>query len=132
MGSPEWSRDPRFTNRTVMNNEYADEIDGYMEEWLLQHTKAELLEMAMEHRIPPRPCPRLRRGAQRPRPVRLVRGNRPSRRPPPLLPNAPYTLTDAPSTATSPAPFLGQHNEEVYTGELGFTHEQLVALYQTG
>ena len=27
---------------------------------------------------------------------------------------------------------LGQHNEEVLVGEMGFTHEQLVALYQTG
>ena len=35
-----------------MNNEYADEIDGYMEAWLMEHTKAELLELAMEHRIP--------------------------------------------------------------------------------
>ena len=52
MGSPEWAGDSRFRNRTVMNNEYADEIDSYMEEWLLEHTKAELLEMAMEHRIP--------------------------------------------------------------------------------
>ena len=29
-----------------MNNEHADEVDGYMEEWLLQHTKAELLALA--------------------------------------------------------------------------------------
>ena len=132
MGSPEWSRDPRFTNRTVMNNEYADEIDGYMEEWLLQHTKAELLEMAMEHRIPLGPV----RGFDE---VRNDPGladwfeeiDRPGARPL-AYPNAPYTLPDAPATATTPAPTLGQHNEEVYTGELGFTHEQLVALYQTG
>ena len=52
MGSPEWSQEPRFRNRTVMNNEYADEVDGYVEEWLLQHTKAELLELALEHRVP--------------------------------------------------------------------------------
>ena len=51
MGDPEWSKDPRFTNRTVMNNEYADELDGYLEAWLINYTKAELLEMALEHRI---------------------------------------------------------------------------------
>ncbi len=28
------------------------EVDGYVEEWLLRHTKAELLEMALEHRVP--------------------------------------------------------------------------------
>ena len=132
MGSPEWSRDPRFTNRTVMNNEYADEIDGYMEEWLLRHTKAELLEMAMEHRIPLGP----------------VRGFDEVRNDPSLAgwfqeidrddtgplsyPGTPYYMSGAEPSGASPAPYLGQHNEEVYTGELGFSHEQLVALYQTG
>ena len=132
MGSPEWSRDPRFTSRTVMNNEYADELDGYMEEWLLQHTKAELLEMAMEHRIPLGPV----RGFDE---VRNDPGladwfeeiERPGARAL-SYPSAPYTLPGAPSSATTPAPSLGQHNEEVYTGEVGFTHEQLVALHQTG
>ena len=52
MGEPEWAKEDRFRNRTTMNNEYADEVDGYMEEWLLEHTKAELLALALEHRIP--------------------------------------------------------------------------------
>ena len=132
MGNPEWSKDPRFTNRTVMNNEYADEIDGYMEEWLMRHTKAELLAMAMEHRIPLGP----------------VRGFDEVRNDSSLadwfreigredtgamsFPGTPYSLPEAPPATAAPAPRLGQHNEEVYVGELGFTHEQLVALYQTG
>jgi crotonobetainyl-CoA:carnitine CoA-transferase CaiB-like acyl-CoA transferase len=132
MGDPDWSRDPRFTNRTVMNNDYADEIDGYMEEWLLRHTKAELLELAMEHRIPLGP----------------VRGFDEVRNDPSLegwfeeierddtggmsFPGPPYTFADSLPIAAFAAPRLGEHNEEVYTGELGFTHAQLVALYQTG
>ena len=132
MGNPEWSADPRFTNRTVMNNEYADEIDDYMEEWLLLHTKAELLELAMEHRIPLGP----------------VRGFDEVRNDPSLAgwfqeiyrddtgpmsyPGTPFALPGVESVSPAPAPYLGQHNEEVYTRELGFTHEQLVALYQTG
>ena len=43
MGNPEWSQDPRFANRTEMNNLYADERDGYLEEWLGNFSKAELL-----------------------------------------------------------------------------------------
>ena len=35
-----------------MNNQYADEIDGYVEAWLLDYTKEELLQIAMEHRVP--------------------------------------------------------------------------------
>jgi crotonobetainyl-CoA:carnitine CoA-transferase CaiB-like acyl-CoA transferase len=132
MGNPEWARDPRFTNRTVMNNLYADEIDAYMEVWLMQHTKAELLTMALEHGIPLAP----------------VRGFDEVRRDESLAnlfvdiersdtgaisyPGLPYVLREATTRPPRPAPYLGQHNAEVYCGMLGYTNEQLVKLYQTG
>ena len=47
-------------------------------------------------------------------------------------PGAPYLLAEATTTPPSPAPYLGQHNEEILCGELGFSKEQLVKLYQTG
>ena len=52
MRDPEWAKDPRFRNRTEINNLYADEVDGYLEDWLASYTKAELLELALEHRVP--------------------------------------------------------------------------------
>lgn len=138
MGSPEWSQEPRFRNRTVMNNEYADEVDGYVEEWLLKHTKAELLEMALEHRIPLAP----------------VRGFDEVRHDPGLAslfaeidrpdtgtiaaPGPPYELSgpsDHPEPVEGsprPAPTVGQHNSEVYCGELGYTPEEVAQLYRTG
>ena len=132
MGNPEWGQDPRFRNRTVMNNEYADEVDGYVEEWLLEHTKAELLEMALEHRIPLAP----------------VRGFDEVRHDPSLatlfdevdhpdngtvaLPGPPYTLAGADVSAPRPAPTLGQHNSEIYTAELGYTPEKVAQLYRLG
>jgi crotonobetainyl-CoA:carnitine CoA-transferase CaiB-like acyl-CoA transferase len=132
MGSPEWSKDPRFRNRTEMNNRYADELDGYLESWLMHYTKAELLDIALEHRIPLAP----------------VRGYDEVRRDPSLAdlfvdidrtatgplayPGPPYRLADAESMPPAPAPYLGQHNEEVYCQGLGYTREQLVKLYQTG
>ena len=132
MGNPDWATGPRFTNRTVMNNEYANEIDGYMEEWLMGHTKAELLEMAMERRIPLGPV----RGFDEvcndsSLEDWFVEISRPDTG---LLsyPGVPYALSGVEVHGAKPAPYLGQHNEEVYTGELGFSHEQLVALYQTG
>ncbi len=42
-GKPGVVPDPRFANRTEMNNLYADELDGYLEEWLGNFSKAELL-----------------------------------------------------------------------------------------
>ncbi len=47
-------------------------------------------------------------------------------------PGTPYELDGSSTADPSPAPFLGQHNEAVYCGMLGYTNEQLVKLYQTG
>ena len=52
MGNPDWAKEDRFRNRTSMNNEYAEEVDSYMEQWLSNYTKNELLDMAMDAQIP--------------------------------------------------------------------------------
>ena len=47
------------------------------------------------------------------------------------LPGAPYRLSETP-WQTGPAPLPGQHNREVFCGELGLTIEELEALRQAG
>jgi len=132
MGNPQWALEPRFRDRTVMNNEYADEVDGYVEEWLLKHTKGELLEMALEHRLPLAPV----RGFDE------VRGD-PSLASqfvtidradtgPVAYPGLPFQLSGLDPGPPAPAPTIGQHNREVYCGRLGYTPEELVKLHQTG
>jgi crotonobetainyl-CoA:carnitine CoA-transferase CaiB-like acyl-CoA transferase len=132
MGSPEWSQDPRFRNRTVMNNQYADEVDGYVEEWLLDYTKEELLAIALEHRVPLAPV----RGFDEVRHDPSLAGQfQPIHRAdtgPVAYPGPPYELAGEAPTGPLPAPTLGQHNEEVYCAGLGYTSEELVKLYQTG
>ena len=132
MGDPEWAKEPRFRNRTTMNNEYADEVDGYVEEWLLKHTKAELLDLALEHRVPLAPV----------RNFDEVRNDESladqfvavDRSDTGLISFAgpPYKLPGQPVSPTRPAPFLGQHNADIYCERLGYTKEELVKLYQTG
>ena len=132
MGNPEWTSDPRFTSRTVMNNEYADEIDANMEAWLTNYTKAELLEMALEHLLPLAPVRGFDEVRNDPALGDLfVEIERPDTGPI-SYPGPPYTLSDSPTESPSPAPFLGQHNSEVYCGSLGYSGEQLVKLHQTG
>ena len=132
MGGPEWAKEDRFRNRTAMNNEHADEVDGYMEEWLLQHTKAELLALALEHRIPLAPV----------RDFKEVRNDesladqfgviyRPDTGPVSFA-GPPYRLSPQEATPPSPAPLLGQHNSDIYCDGLGYSKEELVKLYQTG
>ena len=132
MGGPEWAKEERFRNRTRMNNEYADEVDGYMEEWLLQYTKAELLALALEHRVPLAPV----RDFEEVRndeslANQFVTIDRPDTGPISYA-GPPYKLSGQDVLSPSPAPLLGQHNADVYCDGLGYTKGELVKLYQTG
>ena len=132
MGTPEWSQEPRLRNRTVMNNEYADEVDGYVEEWLLLHTKAELLEMAMEHRIPLAPVRGFDEVRKDPSLESLFVQIERQDTGPLASPGSPYVFTGAETSHPHPAPTLGQHNSEIYHGELGYSPEEVAQLYRLG
>ena len=45
-------------------------------------------------------------------------------------PGAPYKLSEAPWQIWNRAPLIGEHNEEIYIGELGMTGEKLDTLKQ--
>ena len=47
-------------------------------------------------------------------------------------PGPPYKWSVTPAVIRRPAPCLGEHNEEIYCGEMGFTKEDLVALRAGG
>ena len=131
MGSPAWSQEQRFRNRTAMNNLYADEVDGYVEEWLSDYTKAELLEIALEHRIPLAPVRTYDEVRDDPSLADLFVVIERDDTGPVAFPGPPYRLGDA-AGRPSPAPTLGQHNRSVLCDELGFSTEELVKLHQTG
>lgn len=132
MGNPPWAQEPRFRNRTVVNNEYADEADGYLEDWLRQYTKAELLELALEHRIPLAPVRGFDEVRADPSLATLfAETDRPGAGPI-AFPGPPYELPGVAVSQPRPAPELGQHNSEIYGGELGYTPEEVAQLYRAG
>ncbi len=47
-------------------------------------------------------------------------------------PGAPYKLSGTPWQINSPAPLLGQHNEEILCNRLGYTRQDLVVMRQSG
>ena len=132
MGSPEWSQEQRFRNRTAMNNLYADEVDGYVEEWLADYTKAELLEIALEHRIPLAPVRTYDEVRADPSLADLFMVIERDDTGPVAYPGVPYRLADSDAVHPEPAPTLGQHNRAVLCDELGYSSTELVKLYQTG
>jgi len=46
--------------------------------------------------------------------------------------NAPFKLSETPAINYDAAPMIGQHNQEVFEGMLGLSHEQFVAGYEDG
>lgn len=52
MGNPEWGQEPRYQDFFKMGTEYPDEVDALVVPWLMEHTKAELGQMAVDFRVP--------------------------------------------------------------------------------
>ena len=48
------------------------------------------------------------------------------------MPGAPFKMMETPWQVPNPAPLLGQHNEEIYCGRLGYTKDDLVRLREQG
>ncbi len=48
------------------------------------------------------------------------------------MPGAPFKMMDTPWQLKSPAPLLGEHNEEIYCQRLGYSREELVKLRERG
>jgi crotonobetainyl-CoA:carnitine CoA-transferase CaiB-like acyl-CoA transferase len=52
MGTPEWSTQRRYRNRRAMQWEYKAEVDALVEPWLRQRSKADLVELFLDHHLP--------------------------------------------------------------------------------
>lgn len=133
IGRPEWIRDERYASPGARkNNERA--LDEAIGQWTRGQDKREVMERlqglgiisaavlkAMELLDDPQLEARnMHRKLARP----LVGEHR--------YPEFPIRFSEARCEQRSPAPTLGQHNEEVLTGLLGVTHDELEALKQAG
>lgn len=52
MGNPAWAQEPRYQNHYAMAMEYPDEVDALVIPWLMNYTRAELVQKGLEHRFP--------------------------------------------------------------------------------
>ena len=49
-----------------------------------------------------------------------------------MYPGLPFKLTNGAPTGNCGAPLLGQHNEDVYCGRLGYSKQDLTKLREAG
>lgn len=51
MGTPDWSKEPRYQRLRAMGQEYPEEVDALVMPWLAERTKAEIEEIADRFRL---------------------------------------------------------------------------------
>lgn len=133
MGNPEWAKSELFKDR-LTRAQYIDALEVLLNDWSMQHTKEEVFHMAQAARVPLAPAnnaedllnnPHLKAREFFVDIEHPVIGKV-------KYPGAPYKLSMAPWMVKRPAPLLGEHNEEIYCGRLGYTKQDLVKMSEAG
>lgn len=134
MGNPDWADDPRYRDRHAMQDVYPEEVDALLAPWFLERTRKELFELFEENAIPFAPVYNMGDEFQEPHLIEREFFIEIDREETGTLkyPGAPYKLSKTPWALKKPAPLLGEHNEEVYCGRLGYSREDLAALRRNG
>lgn len=131
MGVPELG-DPKFATPEG-RTEHRAELDALMQPWLSAHTKLDIYQMAQAVRLPfgyvctTEDLLRSPQFLEREYFVELdhpVTGTL-------KYPGAPYKMSETPWQARR-APLLGEHNEEIYCGRLGYSRQELALLCSAG
>jgi len=133
MGNPEWAKDEKYKDQ-FSRAEHGEEIDPYISEWMMAHTKEEIFRQGQALSVPVGPVNTAEdivnskqleeRGffeeIDHPVAGRLK------------YPGVPYIFSETPCRAERPAPLLGEHNEQVFCQRLGYTKQDLVRLREAG
>lgn len=133
MGNPEWANDDLFKDR-LSRAQNMDALKALMTEWLAGWKVQDLYRAAQEHRIPFAPINTMRSLYEsehlRERNF-FVELNQPGvgrlR-----LPGMPSRYGKSNWAIRRLSPRLGEHNEEIFCGELGLTRERFAALRGAG
>ena len=119
MGDPEWAQDPELQDGFSLGVNNPDRGDEVFHPWLKQHTRKELLEIAMEHGLTMGHVNRIDEVVEDPHFVQ--RGFWAEVEDPGLgkmrLPGMSYRMSETPWRITGPAPRLGEHNQEFLDGK---------------
>ena len=127
MGTPAWSREPRYQDHRAMATEYPEEVDALVEPWVAPQSKWDLWSMCRKNKIPFQPIQTARDMLESEHlKVRRywTRLDHPDAGPL-TYDGGPFQMTETPWSLRRPAPRLGEHNPEVYCGRLGLSPREL-------
>jgi len=133
MGNPEWAKEDICSNR-ISRAEHGAILEPKILEWTAQYNKEELSEMMQQVHIP---CFAVADMAEVVSSDQLAdRGffvdiDHPSAGRV-KCPGAPFNFSRTPWQLRSPAPLLGQHNEEILCQRLGYTEQDMVKMRHAG
>jgi len=132
LGMPELKDDPRFQN--IFSTEAGMEFDAIWYSWLADHGKHELFDIFLKSKIASAPVNSpedLLNNVQLKAREYFTEVDHPKTGKV-TYPGAPFKLSESPWKIRYPAPLLGQHNEEIYCRQLGYSKEDLVKLRESG
>lgn len=127
IGREDMANDPKFNQNDMVRFDHADLIDQVMEKWVAQRTVAEVTSVLQAARVPcgvVNSVDKLEDDPQVSARDMIVNidypgvGNIP-------IPGLPMKLSVTPGSIRSRAPKIGEHNEEIYCGLLGFSLKEL-------
>lgn len=129
MGSPSWARAERFAD-SLVRYQQQDELDEGIRQWTRHYTHYACMRLLQRFGVPAGPAlngkelllePHLSARRFFTRDWSKYTGLRP-------FPGATYRLSRTPPRTILPAPGLGEHNQEVLGGLLGYSRERLHTL----
>jgi crotonobetainyl-CoA:carnitine CoA-transferase CaiB-like acyl-CoA transferase len=135
MGRPELLNDPRFTDRRT-RTAHIDEMDDYVRGWTTTLTTAQAAEALNERGVPCAPVRTLDEIVTDPHLIErglLQNIEHPDLGPVPAFASPlRYGADVSTARAPLPSPNLGEHNDEIYRGELGLSDTELGQLRTDG
>ena len=133
MGNPAWAQEEECKNEFTRSR-HRDEIQPRILEWMSRHTREEIYHQGQSLNVPVGPVwtaeeiAGWEQARQRGFFVELDHAEVGRL----TYPSAAYCLSRTPWRGERAAPLLGQHNEQVYCGRLGYSREELARLAAEG
>lgn len=134
-GLPEVANEPKFQYSVLtVNEDCLDEARALFAPKIAEYRKMDLFQSAVEWRIPFGLVPTTQEIVESPQ--HKARGFFEEVDHPVMgkvtMPGAPFKMMETPWQLRSPAPLLGEHNQEVYGDRLGYSREDLGRLREQG